>query len=136
MGDTGLLVTRLLKGSREDLYQSLIFGSLGINEGIIMENAVAQMLRAAGHELYFHEYTYKAGDKKTEQKYEIDFLITRKRKVCQIEVKSSGYIRHDSFDFFIKKYPINVEDRFILYTKDLAYKDGITYLPLYMTMFL
>jgi predicted AAA+ superfamily ATPase len=136
MGDTGLLVTAMLKGGNDDLYQSLICDRIGINEGMIMENAVAQMLRTSGHELYFHEYRYKSKASEAEHKYEIDFLTVRKRKVCPIEVKSSSYQRHESFDYFIKKYPIKVEDRFIIYTKDIAVKDGITFLPIYMTMFL
>ena len=51
MGDTGLLVTQIMKNredSDEDLYKSLIVGNLGINQGMILENMVAQMLRASG----------------------------------------------------------------------------------------
>lgn len=62
MGDTGLLVTQVMKNrddSDEDLYKSLIVGNLGINQGMILENMVAQMLRASGHDLYFHEYLYR-----------------------------------------------------------------------------
>ena len=47
------------------------------------------------------------------------FNTLRKKKICPIEVKSSGYNSHKSFDYFIEKYPIKVEDRFIIYTKDL-----------------
>ena len=50
MGDTGLLVTQVMKNrddSDEDLYKSLIVGNLGINQGMILENMVAQMLRAS-----------------------------------------------------------------------------------------
>ena len=36
----------------------------------------------------------------------------------------------------IEKYPIKVEDRFIIYTKDLKQEDGINYIPLYMTSFI
>ena len=59
MGDTGLLVTQIMKSQDnvdENIYKSLIFGKLGINQGIIIENMVAQMLKASGHDLYFHEY--------------------------------------------------------------------------------
>ncbi len=61
MGDTGLLVTQIMKNrdsTDEDLYKAVIIDNLGINQGMIVENIVAQMLRAAGHELYFHEYLY------------------------------------------------------------------------------
>ena len=29
-----------------------------------------------------------------------------------------------------------MNDRFIIYTKDLAFEDGVLYIPIYMTMFI
>ncbi len=139
MGDTGLLVTQIMENrdeTDEDLYKALIFGDLGINQGMILENMVAQMLRASGHKLYFHEYLFKPEGNETEKKYEIDFVTVKKRKICPIEVKSSNYKSHKSFDYLIKKYQLKMEDRYIVYTKDLKYEDGITYIPVYMTMFI
>ena len=139
MGDTGLLVTQIMKNrdsTDEDLYKALVIDNLGINQGMIIENIVAQMLWASGHDLYFHEYLYKAEKAVKEKKYEIDFMIVKKKKICPIEVKSSGYTSHKSFDYLIKKYQLKSEDRYIIYTKDLKYQDGITYIPLYMTMLL
>ena len=139
MVDTGLLVTQIMKNrdiTDEDLYKALVIDNLGINQGMIIENIVAQMLRASGHDLYFHEYLYKAEKAVKEKKYEIDFMIVKKKKICPIEVKSSGYTSHKSFDYLIKKYQLKLEDRYIIYTKDLKYQDGITYIPLYMTMLL
>ena len=106
MGDTGLLVTQIMKNrdsTDEDLYKALVIDKLGINQGMIIENIVAQMLRASGHDLYFHEYLYKAEEAVKEKKYEIDFMIVKKKKICPIEVKSSGYTSHKSFDYLIKK---------------------------------
>ena len=103
---------------------------------MIMENVVAQMLRAAGHELYFHEYLYTPEGASKEKKYEIDFMIVKKKKICPIEVKSSSYMSHKSFDYLIQKYQLKSEDRYIIYTKDLRYQDGIIYIPIYMTMLL
>ena len=137
MGDTGLLVSQIMKNqdeTDENLYKSLIFDKLGINQGMILENVVAQMLRASGHALYFHEYYYQAENTVKEKKYEIDFLIVKKKKICPIEVKSSNYSAHKSFDYLTKKYPIKLEDRYIIYTKDLKFEDQILYLPVYMTM--
>ncbi len=139
MGDTGLLVTRIMMNSEEtdeDLYKALIIDDLGINQGMILENMVAQMLRASGHGLYFHEYLYKAEGNEAEKKYEIDFMTVKKKKICPIEVKSSNYKSHKSFDYLLKKYQFKMEDRYIIYTKDLKYEDGITYIPVYMTMFI
>lgn len=136
MGDTGLLTTEIMKNGQKtdsNIYKSLIFGKISINEGMIFENMVAQMLKASGHELFFHEFSYKSDDSDNEKNYEIDFLTIRNKKVCPIEVKSSGYMTHKSFDCFIKKYPIKVEDRFVICTKDLRFADGVTYIPIYMT---
>ena len=137
MGDTGLLVSRIMQSrdeTDEDVYKALIIDRLGINQGMILENMVAQMLRASGHSLYFHEYLYKPEGSEKEKKYEIDFLTVRKKKICPIEVKSSNYMSHKSFDYMIKKYQMKMEDRYIIYTKDLKYQDGIMYIPAYMTM--
>lgn len=51
MGDTGLLVTQIMKSrdeTDEDLYKALIIDNLSVNQGMIIENVVAQMLRASG----------------------------------------------------------------------------------------
>ena len=139
MGDTGLLVTQIMKNqdeADEDLYKALIIDNLGINQGMILENMVAQMLRASGHGLYFHEYLYQPGENEREKKYEVDFITIKKKKICPIEVKSSNYKSHKSFDYFGKKYQLKMQDRYIIYTKDLKYEDGIMYIPIYMTMFI
>ena len=137
MGDTGLLVTQIMRSDAETgdaLYKALITGRLGINDGMVMENMVAQMLRAAGHGLYFHEYRYCPEGSQRENSYEIDFLIVRNKKLCPLEVKSSGYQTHKSFDYLVKKYQLKMEERYILYTRDLQMKEGIGFLPLYMAM--
>ena len=33
-------------------------------------------------------------------------------------------------------FDIVMHDRFIIYTKDLAFEDGVLYIPIYMTMFI
>ena len=136
MGDTGLLVSQMIrqKEETEGIYKSLIYDKLSSNLGMIFENVVAQMLKATGRDLYFHEYKYTPETTDREKKYEIDFLLVKNKKICPIEVKSSGYSSHKSFDYFIKKYPVKVQDRYIIYTKDFKYDEGITYIPVYMTM--
>lgn len=144
MGDTGLLVTQMMSSKSitdENLYKALIFNKLGINQGIIMENLVAQMMKANGHELYFHEFKCANEDRTTEpnnktqdKTYEIDFLTVANRKLNIIEVKSSSYKQHTSFDKFRQKCQVKINEQYILYTKDLAEKDGVLYLPIYMAM--
>ncbi len=137
MGDTGLLVTQIMNNkdeTDENIYKSLIIDNLGINQGMVIENIVAQMLRVSGHDLYFHEYLYTPAGSAKEKKYEIDFITVKNKKICHIEVKSSGYTSHKSFDYLVEKYQMKMQDRFIIYTKDLKYQDGILYVPIYMTM--
>ena len=137
MGDTGLLVTQIFqseKSTGDDIYKALIFNKLGINQGMIMENVVSQMLKANGHGLYFHEYEYQAEGNAKPSKYEIDFLLVKDKGLCPIEVKSSAYRNHKSFDYFGKKYPIKLRDQYIIYTKDLKTDDKLCYIPLYMTL--
>jgi len=56
MADTGLLVSHAFDAHGNipiEVYQKLILGKLEMNEGMIVENIVAQMLVASGHRLYF-----------------------------------------------------------------------------------
>ncbi|WP_028264078.1 ATP-binding protein [Atopobium fossor] len=135
--DTGLLITQVMRGdpqAGDELYRALVTDRLGINEGMLVENAVAQALAANGHRLYFHRFTYCPTEATKENTYEVDFLIVRGKRICPIEVKSSGYKSHKSFDYFIEKYDTKINERFIVYTKNLAREGNLTYLPLYMTM--
>lgn len=137
MGDTGLLVSQIMKNSKEtdtEIYRKLIFDKLGTNLGMILENVVAQMLRSRGYDLYFHEFLYQKEQNNTEQKYEVDFLIVKDKSIIPIEVKSSSYRQHESIDCFVKKYNLKKHERFIIYTKDLLQDEDVTFIPIYMTM--
>lgn len=137
MGDTGLLVSQVSQNTArtdESLYKALIFGNLGTNLGTIMENAVAQMLASRGIALRFHEFKYAPNDGEREKTYEIDFLTVRGKRLCPVEVKSSGYRAHKSLDCFSAKYGAKINEEFLLYTKDLARDGRVTYVPLYMAM--
>ena len=135
MLDTGLLLSASFpKGSEglNDAYKAFLFGKLPANTGMLFENMVAQELTARGHELLFLEF--KHGDSK--RNYEVDFMITNGKKVIPIEVKSGISSRHASLDHMISKYGNRLGEKFVIHSKDLEVKDGITYLPIYMTMFL
>ena len=136
MADTGLLITQTFLDRpfiENELYKAILFDKMDINEGMIMENVVAQMLRTNGHKLYFYSRTDK---EHRENHMEIDFLISQKKKIAPVEVKSAGYRSHASLDKFKKKFSSKLGNSYILYTKDLMVKEGIIHLPLYMTMFL
>jgi predicted AAA+ superfamily ATPase len=134
VADTGLFVTLCFwdKDYIENvIYDKLLSDKLQANLGYVYENLVAQMLTAAGNELFY--YTFPQDEK---HNYEIDFMLSRGNKVCPIEVKSSGYKSHASLDAFCDKYSARVGNRYLVYTKDLR-KDGETLLvPVYMTSLL
>ena len=136
MADTGLLVTHTFWDNAyadNELYRAILLDKMGINEGMLLENVTAQMLRCSGHRLYFYS---RADSSNRENSIEIDFLIAKKKKIYPVEVKSAGYQTHSSLDKFKRKFSAKPGDACILYTKDLMVKDGIIHLPVYMGMFL
>lgn len=136
MADTGLLVTHTFMDTaftENELYRAILFDKLNINEGMIMENIVAQMLRTNGHKLYFYS---RSDTDNRENHMEIDFLITEGKKIAPIEVKSSNYTSHSSLDKFRNKFSSKIGNSYVLYSKDVMIKDGIIHLPFYMAMFL
>lgn len=134
VADTGLFVTLAFhdKAFTENIiYSKLLSDKLEANLGYIYENLVAQMLRSAGHELFYHTFPAE-----NNHNYEVDFLLSRGNKIVPIEVKSSGYKTHKSLDAFNEKYSSRISDRILLYTKDYQ-KDGATLcLPVYFTSLL
>lgn len=136
MADTGLLVTLTFMDNsftENELYKAILFDKLGINEGMIMENIVAQMLHTNGHKLYFYS---RCDNTNRENHMEIDFLISENKKIAPIEVKSNNYTSHSSLDKFKTKFSSKIGNSYILYSKDVMIKDEIIHLPFYMAMFL
>ena len=133
MGDTGLLVN-LAIGEKDfiesEIYHAILADRLHINEGMFAENVVAQILRANGHNLFFHGF-YVGGNN---NRYEVDFLIRDGKKISPIEVKSSNSAQHSSLDRLIGKYHSYLGDKYIIYTKDYKEQDGINFIPLYMAI--
>ena len=131
VADTGLFVTLAFwdKSFTENtIYSKLLSDKLDANLGYVYENIVAQMLTAAGNELFY--YTFPDNNN---HNYEIDFLLSRGNKVCPIEVKSSGYKIHKSLDEFCKKFSARIEERYLVYTKDLGKDEETLLVPIYMT---
>lgn len=132
--DTGLFVTLAFrdKSYTENLvYQKLLSDKLESNLGYVYENLVAQMLKAAGNELYYYTFPTETG----KHNYEVDFLLSRGAKLCPIEVKSSGYKSHKSLDAFCEKFPSRIGNRYLAYTKPLRSDAETTLLPIYMMGF-
>ena len=62
MADTGLLVTLAFSDNNdtdEDVYRAVLRGDIGLNEGMLTENYVAQSLKANGHRLFFYSQSGK-----------------------------------------------------------------------------
>jgi len=136
MADTGLLVTQTFWDNAytdNTLYKAILFDKLHINEGMLMENIVAQILRRNGHKLYFYS---KNDPLKRENHMEVDFLISQGKKTAPIEVKSGEYRSHSSLDKFKRKFSSTVGNSYIVYPKDLMFKDGIHHIPFYMATLL
>ena len=119
----------------EGIYKKLLFDSLEFNGGMIMENIVAQMLMAAGHELYFYSNSSRTD---ASERMGIDFLvskskITSRHNISPIEVKSGKNYTTNSLQKFGKKFGQQLHIPYVLHTADFEEKGGITYLPLYMT---
>ncbi len=133
--DTGLFITLAFmdKDVTENvIYNKLLSDKLNANLGYVYENVVAQILKASGKDLYYHTIPINGGKKY----YEVDFLVPDGSKVSPIEIKSSGYRTHASLDAFCDKFSDRIQNRYVIYTKDLHREGGITYLPVYMTPFL
>lgn len=136
--DTGLLVS-LAFGENElavkGVHSRLLTGDVELNEGMLMENVVAQMLRTAGHNLFFYSRNEEGV---AESRMEIDFLIARSiteknGNISPIEVKSSKHYTTTSLDKYRRKFGRYLDRSYILHTKDVRVdEDGMVRLPLYM----
>ena len=136
MADTGLLISHAFDENdivSEDLYKKIMLDKLEMNSGMIIENIVAQMLRTAGHKLYF--YSNNTEDK--ESRMEIDFLIaknkvTSRHNISPIEVKSSTRYTLTSLRKCISKYNSFLAKPYVIHTADLKEEENILFLPVYM----
>lgn len=139
MGNTGLLISHAFDENSlvsEEIYRKLLFDKLDVNEGMILENTIAQMLTATGRKLYFYSSTSRT-DKN--RRMEIDFLIakskiTSQHNVSPIEVKSGKRYTLSSIRKYIKQYGRYLDTPMVIHMDDLREEEGILYIPAYMTM--
>ncbi len=137
MADTGLLLSMAFDENTivsEELYRKLLLDKLEVNAGMLMENLVAQMLRAAGHKLYFYSNNSR---EEASDRMEVDFLIsksaiTSRHNISPIEVKSGRRYAITSLNKMMDKYSNYLSTSYVIHTADYAEKDAITYLPVYM----
>lgn len=138
MFDTGLLLSMTFNEKdiiNEQIYKKILFDKLTFNEGLILENIVAQMLVSNNRKLYFFSRNDRENSNET---MEIDFLIsnskiTSKHNIIPIEVKSGERYTFSSIVKLKTKYSDYLGKPIIIHTKDLKEEEDILYLPVYMT---
>lgn len=118
----------------EELYQKILLDKLELNQGMLIENIVAQMFVASGHTLYF----YSTNAPSAPDRMEIDFLIekqtlTNAHNICPIEVKSGKRYTTTSLNKFKAKYQEQLHTPYVIHCQDLEQRDGVVFLPIYMT---
>lgn len=125
LSDVGLLSYML----GEETRRTMILRNEDVNYGAIFENAVAMELFSHGFEVYYYN-SKKHG--------EIDFVIEYRGKVLPVEVKSGkSYQRHSALsNLRLMKGQYGIEDSLVLSSFNVKRENGITYLPVYMLMFL
>lgn len=141
MMDTGLLLSMTFNEkmlASEEIYKKILFDKLAFNEGMIIENVVAQMLVSTKRKLYFFSRNEREDSSET---MEIDFLIskdliTSKHNIIPIEVKSGARYTYTSLNKLKDKYKDYLDNAIIIHTKDLKMENNILYLPIYMTILL
>ncbi|MCC8047383.1 MAG: AAA family ATPase [Clostridiales bacterium] len=138
LGDTGLLVSHAFDENElleDEIYKQIFAGKLGLNEGMLYENIIAQMLTANGHRLFF--YTHYSEEKKHND-MEIDFIISNNKKtkyqIYPIEVKSGINYSIKSLLRFREKYRQRIGCCYIVHPRNLCEKEDILCIPPYMVI--
>lgn len=129
--DTGLLINLSFGDGNfmdNDFYRAILSDRLHINEGMFVENSIAQCLRSNGHKIIFHaEY-----DEQGKSVMEIDFLVRTGRKIVPIEAKSGEISSIRSLSKFKTKFSDKVGMQYVLYDGDIKRDGEIIHLPYYM----
>lgn len=136
--DVGLLLSQTFSAkdlSGEEIYKKLLFDKLEFNNGLIVEDVIAQMLVAANHKLYYYA--------ESKDRMEIDFLITKshltsRKNIIPIEVKSGKHYLANSLTKYRSKFSQQIEKSYVLYDGDIKVDNdnNVIHLPLYMAGFL
>ena len=106
----------------------LIVKDKNLNAGGIFENAVAQELHAKGFELYYYN-SNRLG--------ELDFVIEYKNTALPIEIKSGkDYTIHSAMNNCLKNPEYKMEEGIVFAQGNVSKVGKVTYLPIYMVMFL
>ena len=124
LNDVGLLASMYMNG----IQLKLLDNEISMNIGAIYENLVAQELKAHGiSPNYFN----------SKKQGELDFVIEHDGHAMPIEVKSGkDYKRHSALRNVISDRNYSIKEAFVLCNDNVSIDGIITYLPIYMTMFI
>jgi len=127
MNDVGLLSSVLFPANPKPILDGL----QGINHGALYESFVAQELHLHGYPLFYYDNKARG---------EIDFLIDDEAHatILPIEVKSGrDYTIHSAIDRLLEDAVNGVSEGVVFSNeRTITTKNGLTYLPIYMVMFL
>ncbi len=122
--DVGLLAAQYANG----IQAKIITGDTSLNIGAVYENVIAEELLTHGITPYYYN---------NKRRGEVDFLITQGDKVMPLEVKSGkDYHSHAAINNLLADYPDYVKDPIVLCNGNVEVAGRISYLPLYMIMFI
>lgn len=106
----------------------LLAGAPALNAGGIYENAVAQELVSKGFMPYYYN-SNRLG--------ELDFVIENNDGVLPVEVKSGkDYTIHSAINHSLNTPEFGIKEAFVFANCNVSQKGKVTYLPVYMVMFL
>ena len=124
LSDVGMLTS--LYGM--DTKRRIISNDPHLNGGGIFENAVAQELKSKGFDLYYYN-SNRLG--------ELDFVIEYLGGSFPLEIKSGkDYTIHSALNNCLANEQYEMNEAFVLADCNISSEDKITYMPIYMTMFI
>lgn len=122
--DVGMLTSEYGMGAK----RMLLTGDKNLNAGGIYENAVAQELASRHFDLYYYN---------SKKQGELDFVIEYHNKILPIEVKSGkDYHIHSAITHCVENEEYQIEEGIVAANCNVSKEGKITYLPIYMIMFL
>lgn len=127
LNDVGLLFSTFPSAD----VKAILMNRDSINFGQVFENAVAQELRAHGHESLYYFNKARVG--------EVDFLIEQPLSVdvLPVEVKSGkNSTRHAALDRLLSVKNYSIPRAVVLHTGNVDARGSVDYLPIYMAAFL
>lgn len=124
LSDVGMLTTLYGKA----LKLKIVNQEKDINKGAVYENIAAQELTAHGYNCYYYN-NKKFG--------ELDFVIEHDGEVLPIEVKSGkDYKKHSALAQVMQNENYHLNEAVVFSNSNVERNGKITYLPIYMLMFL